>query len=316
MIEIQYDRKNRAKIKCDNLAYFDLIREKFTVPNPAKRYSLSAPDELSPITPLGTFNVGLSVDVIKTIRELFPDESLSISKELLNAIRPMTIVNYYRMPSDSKFQYRNYQELSIKKVLSLGRGVLLLPTSAGKSLIAYGILRSILNEYPNWNILILVPNLQLVRQLHDDFIEYGMEKKWVQHFSSFKPTLGNERIIISNRQWLEEHGHELPKINAVIVDECIRKGQKVTCKRGNIKIENVRIGDMALSYNEMSKKYEFKKVLKTFSNLLKSNSYRSFIKITLENNKTLSVTPNHEILTQRGWIRADELNIEDEVFCV
>jgi len=133
-------------------------------------------------------------------------------------------------------------------------------------------------------------------------------------FSSFSKDKPKTNIIISNRQWIKNHKDEIPKLDMILVDECIRKGQGVKTNKGIINIENIKIGDNIYTYNIKSKKNEYKKVLKTYTNLQKSNSYDYFLQIELWNGKILEVTPNHKIYTtNRGYVRADQLNENDDI---
>ncbi len=105
--------------------------------------------------------------------------------------------------------------------------------------------------------------------------------------------------------------------NLLILDECIRKGQYVKTINGNKKIEDITMDDKVLSYNVEDKKYEYKQVEKCHKNLHKSNSYNHFLQIELEDGTILDVTPNHKIFTSnRGYVRADELNENDDVIKV
>lgn len=58
-----------------------------------------------------------------------------------------------------------------------------------------------------------------------------------------------------------------------------------------------------LSYSESEKRLKFEKVLN--GNLTKKSA--KVLKLTLADGKTIKVTPDHKILTDKGWLRADEL---------
>lgn len=66
-----------------------------------------------------------------------------------------------------------YQSDSIKHALEHRRSLLNLPTSAGKSLII-GLLSKYYLENYNKKVLIVVPNVQLVKQMQEDLIDYGL----------------------------------------------------------------------------------------------------------------------------------------------
>ena len=88
----------------------------------------------------------------------------------------------------------------------------------------------------------------------------------------------------------------------------------VSTDKGKIKIEDIKVGDKVLSYNENTKNAEYKEVKKHYKNLHKSSSYNHFLKIEMENGKILECTPNHKIYTNnRGYTRADGLTEDDDI---
>ncbi len=76
----------------------------------------------------------------------------------------------------------------------------------------------------------------------------------------------------------------------------------------NTKIKNIKIGDFQKSYNFALNKYEKRKVLKVHKNKLNEN----LIKIKC-NGKEIICTENHEIFTQRGWVRAKDIKLTDSL---
>ena len=89
-------------------------------------------------------------------------------------------------------------------------------------------------------------------------------------------------------------------------NHCIAEGEKVLTHRGNIPIEDVRVGDLVLT------RKGFKRVL--FSGITDRNRETVLVKTT---NGKLRCTPDHRIYTtNRGFVRADALRYNDEVFIV
>ena len=78
--------------------------------------------------------------------------------------------------------------------------------------------------------------------------------------------------------------------------------------RGLIPIKDVKKGDMVLSYNEETKQTEFKKCL----NSIMTSPEREVLEIEY-NGKKLVCTPNHRILTKRGYVEAQDLKENDEL---
>jgi superfamily II DNA or RNA helicase len=76
-------------------------------------------------------------------------------------------------------QIKNYQIDAVFEAIHKGRRTLISPTSSGKSLIAYCIIRWYM--LANKQILLLVPNIGLVAQMASDFEDYSTGNKWDSH---------------------------------------------------------------------------------------------------------------------------------------
>lgn len=76
-------------------------------------------------------------------------------------------------PLEGSIQPRYYQTEAIWKALSSKRGILQLPTGAGKSLTQYSIIKYLITA--NKKVLMVVPSVSLVEQMFSDFKEYGFE---------------------------------------------------------------------------------------------------------------------------------------------
>lgn len=214
--------RNKGKIETRDIPFFEKIRAKFSVKNPGAKYSQWASASYCPITPTGLFEIGLFYDILKVIKTMSPGIEISISDELKVALQPITFkkdeIEYF---FNDKFVERDYQREIIDKCLTYGRALFSSPTGSGKSFIIYSIVQNLRKKHTQvQNILILVPTIQLVKQMHTDFLEYGMDPTSTQMFSAFAPEITQAPVIVANRQWIENHSDELPKIDAVIVDEC------------------------------------------------------------------------------------------------
>ena len=216
---------NKTKIITENLNVFNQIRDNFSDTQKLYKYDNNRLSHTKlvdsfVITPTGTYPIGLTLEIVRYIRLNFPLMKINVDENILHMLNPIKLKEIDILTPDTEFIYRDYQKSAICCSLAKGRGVCLLPTGAGKSLVIYGLVKNI-RHYTNYKTtLILVPTIQLVKQIYSDFIEYGYSEDEVQTFSGFKPELGNQNIIISNRQWLENHSKELPDIEVLIVDEC------------------------------------------------------------------------------------------------
>ena len=143
---------------------------------------------------------------------------------------------YYTPPLNIKkietidgFTYYDYQEETIKEFVKNGRGISLLPTASGKGLCIAGLCKTILTNHPTYKILLVVPNVLLLNQLHDSFIEeFNIDN--ISIWGDKKLPDWSKNIIIANSQILvSDIKKTLTKVqhfNAIIVDEVHTIGTK------------------------------------------------------------------------------------------
>lgn len=96
------------------------------------------------------------------------------------------------------------------------------------------------------------------------------------------------------------------QIQPVIVDSwnhCLVAGTEITTDKGNIPIEKIQIGDQVLT------RAGFKPVL--WSGI--SDTNRTVFIVKTQSGKQFEATENHQVLTNRGFIRVDALRYNDRV---
>jgi superfamily II DNA or RNA helicase len=230
-IIVDYDQGRKRGVLITE--YLPVIREHFSVEDKdqafKRRFSVGyrPPTRKYVITPQGRFEprfIFSIIDFLKeqhvpfniTFKDSFKDiiKSPPLEKELVKLNLPL----------------RDYQEETVLSALENKSGIILLPTSAGKTLVMATLVSSILKQH-NLKTLILVPNLQLVTQSHADFIEYGIPKEDVTMWTGkYEPDL-NAKIFISNVQILQSEKQDLSLLKTIgllIVDEVH------VCKKSNL----------------------------------------------------------------------------------
>jgi hypothetical protein len=306
--------KNSGQIIADNDA-LGLLRENFSIANPAFRKNVPyVSSRLYSITPSGKFEVGLLGEIIKYLESSNYQYSLSenLKKEFSCGFENPTIKKL-------SIDYRDYQEQSITAAIKQGRGVTIIPTAGGKTLICAGLIESFreTTNDPDALVLVTVPSIQLVEQTANDFISYGLTK--VTKWSGNNKLDVNANIIVAGTQFLLSEKTNLSilaDVKMLLVDECIRKNTLISTNKGNVKIQNIKIGDLVKSFNKNTNEIEYKPVLNTWKNLNKSNSYEEFLEIELKNGNVVHLTPNHKIYTVNGYKRADELSEHDDILFI
>lgn len=266
-----------------------------------------------------TIPIGLLPQFVKFCRKFNYEYKLNFSKEeIVNDISEDDFEEFYEaIFKESSFSPRDYQDECIKKALRIKRGVIESPTGSGKSLIIYSMIRFIMGTSEG-KILLIVPNISLVNQMFNDFKEYGWyhaDTHCSLIFHKSKKINWDCPIIISTWQSIYKRSPQFfQQFKAVIADECLHPSTNITMFDGSKKrIDEIKIGDKILSFNENQNKLEQDEVVKVFKNLSKSSNEKMF-ELEFENGIKIKVTGNHKFLTKnRGYVRADELIDEDDV---
>jgi superfamily II DNA or RNA helicase len=153
-----------------------------------------------------------------------------VDQELSKTINPK--IENPTVKTFKNFVYRDHQKTSIDLALENGRGVIVIPTAGGKTLIMAGIIESIRKSLNDESALavVLVPSIQLVEQTSKDFEGYGMEKitKWSGNNT---PEPDATTIIAGNQILLSEKTDIsiLSNVKILLVDEAhvLRKGNEI-----------------------------------------------------------------------------------------
>ena len=216
---------------------------------------------------------------------------------------------------------REDQRAAIIRAITAKRCVNICPTSFGKSLaITFECLWYVAKGL---RCLIVVPTKDLVDQFANDIADYatredGSKEKWFPNIQRIyagntKELKEDTEICISTWQSLSktEEGY-MNQFDTIILDECFDGNSNVLTPFGYKKIKDIQVGDKVINYNEQLGTFKEDEVVEVHKNLTSSHSEKMY-ELTFDNKKTIKVTGNHKFLTQRGWIRADELTEEDDI---
>lgn len=215
----------------------DEIREHFSVKDDnaffKKRFGgRFVPSRIYAITPTGLFEPGLFYDIMRYVYNAYPDIQFNIDKAVKEVCKPplLDAIIYDKLT----IELRDYQRDIVKEAIEFGRGIIKLGTGGGKTLTTASLLSSFyLSKNKKMRCLLIVPDLGLVKQTHDDFIQYGVPFKITKWTGSIQPDF-TSNVIIANmgviqsrykdEKWIED-------IDILVVDEChkLKKGNKI-CK--------------------------------------------------------------------------------------
>lgn len=266
-----------------------------------------------------TLYVGLLNYVIEFAKrygyELEIDENLYVNNNINTDIVKQFTDTLNLAARGQSITLRDYQIDAIRQALDTNRVTLQSPTASGKSALIYSIIRWHLNA--NRKILLIVPNTSLVEQMYSDFLDYSsingfsIDNNMQKLYSGFTKDF-TKNVLISTWQSLITIKTKsfFNQFDCVIVDECLHVDTLVDTYLGKTQITDINIGDLVLTLNEDTKVYEYKPVIKVHKNL--SIKEKKF-KITYEDGTSVIITGNHKQYTNRGWIRTDELVLDDMI---
>jgi len=255
MVYFDFDSKKNIGIISGD--HFNDIREHFSVKNEGARFARARgrfiPPRTYAITPTGRVEVGMFNEITKFLlqAELCKKEDVRASKEFLNVLLPgpstyQKNVSYVKEAYENlSLPLRDYQRQVVNKCLEAGRGVVVLATAGGKTLVMASLLSNMYVANKKFKCLLVVPDLGLVSQTYNDFQQYGVP------FFASKWTGGDTldlsaNVIIANLGILQSEKTDLSwteHIDILVFDEVhkARRGNQINKIIKNIKT-HVRFG--------------------------------------------------------------------------
>lgn len=230
MIEFEYKPKtNKVVLRSGCSDVFDDIREHFSVVNEGAHFARRAgarfvSSRKYAITPSGQMMAGMYDEVKKyLITKQITKVSYSAEfEEYLN-------VGFKYSPYDDftpPYKLRYYQKDLLTAAISNGRGVCILGTGGGKTLICASLVQSYYNnatDRGSFKCLIIVPTIDLVNQTFNDFTEYGVDFTYTKWKGGTDPDPGASVVIanasILTRRHKLESSRWMKFVDLLVVDE-------------------------------------------------------------------------------------------------
>ena len=125
------------------------------------------------ITPQGRFAPKLVHEICLYLKSLDIPVDIEFSNTFKEAVRCPSFAEQYI--HKLRFELRDYQREAVDTALARRGGIIILPTSAGKTLVMAS-LYSAIEQNQTRKTLILEPDIQLVHQTYGDYLEYGISK--------------------------------------------------------------------------------------------------------------------------------------------
>ena len=231
-VTIDYDTSRKKGIIVSD--YLPNIREHFSVEDKQqifkRRYAFGYRPQTRQyvITPQGRFEPRLLFSILEFLQSQDIQFNVQLTKKFRDII---TIPPLEEKLVKLNLDPRDYQEESVLLAIKSKSGVIVLPTSAGKTLVIALLVKSIQEQHDS-KALILVPDIQLVAQTYSDFLEYGIPENEITKWTGSLEPDKNAKIVISNAQILLSEKQDLSllkDIKLLVIDEVhkIRYGNKI-----------------------------------------------------------------------------------------
>jgi len=213
---------------------------------------------------------------------------------------------------------RDYQVEAINNFIKNPQSLQQIATGAGKTITTATL--SHISE-PYGRSLVIVPNKSLVEQTEEDYINCGLD---VGVYFGDRKQLGKTHTIctwqslnILDKKFKDSSAvlglaEFLEDVSTIIVDECFDGDTLITTPQGKTPIKDLKVGDKVINLCEKTKQYKQDIIVKVHKNLANYESEK-MLELEFDNGVKTQVTANHKFLTNKGWIRADELTDDLEV---
>jgi superfamily II DNA or RNA helicase len=234
MVNVTFDYDTSRKKGIIVSDYLPNIREHFSVEDKQqvfkRRYAIGYRPQTRQyaITPQGRFETRLLFSIL----EFLQSQDIQFNIELTDKFRDVIAIPTLKEELVKlNLDPRDYQEESVLAAIKNKSGVIVLPTSAGKTLVIALLVKSIQAQH-DCKTLILVPDIQLVAQTYSDFLEYGIPEEEITKWTGSIEPNKNAKIVISNAQILLSEKQDLSllkDIKLLVIDEVhkIRYGNKI-----------------------------------------------------------------------------------------
>ena len=254
MIKFEYNsKKNKVVIVSEDVDFFDELRAHFSVKNEGAHFARRAgarfvADRKYVITPSGVMMAGLYDEVKKYL----------ITKQVTNVTYSPEFDRYANSGFDFQpydafnkpYELYYYQKDLLKTAISNGRGVCILGTGGGKTLVCASLVQSYYDnavDKRSFKALIIVPTIDLVDQTYKDFTEYGVNFSFTKWKGGTDANAGASVVICNAAILCSRIKHESSEwvkfVDLLIVDEVhglsnankiteIVSGIVTTCKYG------------------------------------------------------------------------------------
>ena len=281
-------------------------------------------------------------NLFNTRNNTFPTGLLRKAREVLYSLDYEVILEDTRVKPTGfpillkNVKLRDYQEECVKEMCRVGRGLIQVATSGGKTIITSALLANL-----GVNSLVIVPTKELLKQTSGELSKFlGIKvgiigdgekeigKITVATFQSLTTSkdVKKRKYDPENNRWRTVDDKEvvvrpdlkdyLDKVECVYSDECFPTGTRVNTEKGYIdiaKIVNQKLSLNVWSFNLKKQIFELKPIVTYY----KKKSPEKLAKIMFGNHSVVRATLNHPFYVLRNnkieKVKAEKLLVGDYV---
>ena len=162
--------------------------------------------------------------MISKILEKLPHlrNKIKIDDSAREIYQPTNLLNLEIQEEFGEKVMRYYQKESLERAKKNGRGILVMGTGAGKSLVIASLIQSFLKKNPDAKILLTVPQVNLVTQYMGDFEDYECTFKVSPWYGSHEIDKSASVYLVTHSMLNSRYKTEskwINEVNMVISDE-------------------------------------------------------------------------------------------------
>jgi len=167
----------------------------------------------------------------------------------------------------------------------------------------------------------IVPSKNLVQQTEEDYRNIGLDVGVLygdrKEFDRTHTICTWQSLMVLDKKSKDALDDDqlavfMDNLVAVICDECFDGNMRVLTPHGYVQIKDIKPGDQVINYSESQKIFKIDIVVKRHLNLTNSSTEKMF-ELEFDDGSIIKVTGNHKFMTNKGWIRADELTNDHEI---
>jgi superfamily II DNA or RNA helicase len=188
------------------------------------------------------FHTEAEIKVDQRLKDIFIESGVK-DKEIEEFINSLNLHAY-----NKKIEPRDYQVEAIKQCIKQERIIIESPTSSGKSLVIYSVIRWFLEHHPSPKIILVVPNVSLIKQLFSDFVDYSSHNgfdpnEFVGVVSGNLKDYSKQLTICNWQAVYKNDANFFSKFTHAFIDEChTSKSFEISNIFLKLSNSNVRIG--------------------------------------------------------------------------